>query len=210
MPVELVRPRAAVLHLRKSDPTLAQVIDDVGPCRFKARAEGTHFDAVVRSIVYQQITGKAAATILGRLHGLYGGRAPTAVELLDTSEARLREAGLSRQKQGYLRDLAAKAAVGAVPFDALDALDDEEVVRALTSVKGVGRWTAEIFLMFRLGRGDILPTLDLGIQKAIQRAYRLRSHPKPKKVAELGARWRPHRTIACWYLWRSLDGEAAL
>ncbi len=197
-------------HLRAADPTLAKVIDAVGPCRFRARAEGTHFDAVVRSIVYQQITGKAAATILGRLHDLYGGRPPTPAQLLASSEEQLRAAGLSRQKQGYLRDLAEKAAGGHLPFDSLDALPDGDVIQALTSVKGVGAWTAQIFLMFRLGRADILPVADLGIQKAIQRAYRLRALPKPLRVAAIGARWAPHRTIASWYLWRSLDGAAAI
>jgi DNA-3-methyladenine glycosylase II len=204
------RPAAALRHLRVADPTLAKVIDEVGACKFKPRADGTHFDAIIRSIVYQQISGKAAATILGRLHELYGGRAPSADELLDTSEEDLRAAGLSRQKQGYLRDLAAKAAAHQVEFERFDELPDEEIVSELTSIKGVGPWTAQIFLMFRLGRADVLPVADLGIQKAIQRAWRLRKLPKPAQVAKIGARWAPHRTIASWYLWRSLDGEAAI
>jgi DNA-3-methyladenine glycosylase II len=205
-----VRPAAALKHLRAADPTLAEVIAAVGPCRFKPRAEGTHFDAIVRSIVYQQITGKAAATILKRLHAHFGGRAPTAQELVDTSEEELRTAGLSRQKQRYMRDLAERTASGQVEFEHFDELPDEEIIKELTAIKGIGPWTAQIFLMFRLGRADVLPVADLGIQKAIQRAWRMRKLPKPAQVAKLGTRWAPHRTVASWYLWRSLDGDAAL
>ncbi len=205
-----VRPAVALRHLRAADPTLAKIIAAVGPCRFKPRAEGTHFDAIVRSIVYQQITGKAASTILGRLHAHFGGRAPTAKELLETSEEELRGAGLSRQKQRYMRDLAERTAAGLVEFERFDDLPDEQIVAELTAIKGIGPWTAQIFLMFRLGRADVLPVADLGIQKAIQRAWRMRKLPKPAQVAKLGARWAPHRTVASWYLWRSLDGEAAI
>jgi DNA-3-methyladenine glycosylase II len=172
---------------------------------FEARREGTHFDAVLRSIVYQQLSGKAAGTILGRVHAIYGDRSPTPAELLATSEDALRAAGLSRQKQGYARDLAAKVNDGTVPMHELDALGDEEIIDALTSVKGVGRWTAQMFLMFRLGRLDVLPDLDLGVQKGIQLAYGLARLPRPKEVLEIGAKWSPYRSIAAWYLWRSLD-----
>jgi DNA-3-methyladenine glycosylase II len=201
---------AAVRHLTTTDPVLAQVIAQVGPCRFKARAEGTHFDALVRSIVYQQISGKAAATILERVRGLFEGGLPEPVALLELPEATLRAAGLSRQKQLYLRDLAEHTASGRLPLDRIDDLPDEDVIKTLTAVKGVGRWTAEVFMMFRLARADVLPAADLGIQKAIQRAYRLRQLPKPAKVSALGAAWAPHRTVAAWYLWRSLDGPAAI
>ena len=195
----------AVAHLKRADPTLARVIRAVGPCAFAPRREGTHFDAVLRAIVYQQLSGKAAGTILGRVHGVYGGRSPTPDELLATSEETLRAAGLSRQKLGYARDLAARVAAGAVPVDTLDALDDEAVIAALTSVKGVGRWTAQMFLMFRLGRLDVLPELDLGVQKGIQLAYGLDTLPRPRDVVAIGAPWAPYRTVASWYLWRSLD-----
>jgi DNA-3-methyladenine glycosylase II len=205
-----VRPAAALRHLRAADPRLAAIIEEVGPCRFKPRAEGTHFDAIVRSIVYQQITGKAAATILGRLHAHFGDRPPTARELLDTSEEELRTAGLSRQKQRYMRDLAERTAAGLVEFERFDELPDEQIVAELTAIKGIGPWTAQIFLMFRLGRADVLPVADLGIQKAIQRAWRMRKLPKPAQVAKIGASWAPHRTVASWYLWRSLDGDAAI
>jgi DNA-3-methyladenine glycosylase II len=197
--------RRAVAHLKRADPTLAGVIARVGPCRFAPRAEGTHFEAVARSIVFQQLSGKAAGTIHGRFHALYGGRAPEPAELLATDDEALRGAGLSRQKVGYLRDLAARVASGDVPLERIELLGDDEVVAALTRVKGVGRWTAQMFLMFRLGRPDVLPELDLGVQKAVQLAYGRRTMPKPADVLRIGAPWAPHRTVASWYLWRSLD-----
>jgi DNA-3-methyladenine glycosylase II len=197
--------RRAVAHLKRADPTLAAVIARVGPCRFEPRAEGTHFEAVARAIVYQQLSGKAAGTIHGRFHALYGGRAPEPDELLATPDDALRGAGLSRQKVGYLRDLAGRVAAGDVPLDRVERLGDDEVIAALTRVKGVGRWTAQMFLMFRLGRPDVLPDLDLGVQKAIQLAYRRRAMPKPADVLRVGRPWAPYRTVASWYLWRSLD-----
>jgi DNA-3-methyladenine glycosylase II len=197
-------PRRALAHLR-ADPRLAQVIERVGPCRLAPRAEGTHFEHIVRAIVYQQLSGKAAATILGRVHALYGGRSPTPAEVMATGDDALRGAGLSRQKLGYLRDLAARVLGGDVPMDRLHDLPDDEIIAALTRVKGVGVWTAHMFLMFRLGRLDVLPTLDLGIQTAVQRLYRMRKRPKPAQVEKIGERWRPYATVASWYLWRSLD-----
>lgn len=197
--------RRAVAHLKRADPTLAAVIARVGACRFEPRAEGTHFEAVARSIVFQQLSGKAAGTIHGRFHDLYGGRAPAPAELLATEDAALRAAGLSRQKVGYLRDLAARVDAGDVPLVDIETLSDESVVAALTRVKGVGRWTAQMFLMFRLGRPDVLPDLDLGVQKAVQLAYGLPTMPKPADVLRIGQPWAPHRTVAAWYLWRSLD-----
>ena len=200
------RPHApAVRHLTRADPVLARIIATVGPCRLEPRAEGTHFDAIVRAIVYQQLSGKAASTIHGRVHDHFGGRAPTPHELLATPDEPLRAAGLSRQKLAYLRDLATRVVEGALPIDRLHELDDDAIVAALTSVKGVGKWTAQMFLMFRLGRPDVLPDLDLGIQNAIQKAYGLAKRPAPKQVLEIGARWSPHATVASWYLWRSLD-----
>jgi DNA-3-methyladenine glycosylase II len=197
--------RKAVAHLRAADPLLSDVIDRVGPCKFAPRAEGTHFDAVVRAIVYQQLSGKAAATIHARVEGLYGNRPPAPAELLETPDADLRGAGLSRQKLSYLKDLAEKVDSGEVPLDHLDAMEDDAVVEALVKVKGVGRWTAQMFLMFRLGRPDVLPDLDLGIQKGVQLMHGLDALPAPRRVLELGEPWRPYRTIASWYLWRSLE-----
>jgi DNA-3-methyladenine glycosylase II len=199
--------RDAVAHLRAADPVMRAVVDVVGPCAFAPRAEGTHFEAVCRSIVYQQLSGKAAGTIHRRFHALYGDRAPEPRELLETSDERLRAAGLSRQKIGYLRDLAARVASRDVPLDGVDALDDDAAIAALSRVKGVGRWTAQIFLMFRLGRPDLLPELDLGIQRGIQLAYGLPALATPKEVAAIGAPWAPFRTVAAWYLWRFVDGE---
>jgi DNA-3-methyladenine glycosylase II len=197
--------RTPVVHLKRADVVLARVIERVGPCRFRPRSKGTHFDALLRSIVYQQLSGKAAGTILDRVLALYGGRYPRPAQLLDTTDDVLRGAGLSRQKLAYLRDLAAKVETGEVPLARVGRLPDEEVITHLTHVKGIGRWTAQMFLMFRLGRPDILPELDLGIQTAIQRAYGLPMRPVPADVLRIGESWRPHATIASWYLWRSLE-----
>ncbi len=197
--------RQALEHLRAVDPKFGAVIDAVGDCRYGAREEGTHFGALVRSIVYQQLSGKAAATIHGRLRALYSDRDPTAAELLATPEAILRGVGLSRQKTSYLLDLSARTERGELPLEGVHELDDDALTDALVQVKGIGRWTAQMFMMFRLGRVDVLPDLDLGIQKGLQRAYRLRKMPTPKDVLRLGAKWAPYRTIASWYLWRLLD-----
>jgi DNA-3-methyladenine glycosylase II len=197
--------RRSITHLKRADPVLARVIERVGPCRFEPRAKGTHFDALLRSIVYQQLSGKAASTILDRVLDLYGGRYPRPAQLLETRDEDLRTAGLSRQKLAYLRDLAARVDTGDVPLARVRRLPDEEIITHLTRVKGIGRWTAQMFLMFRLGRPDVLPELDLGIQTAIQRAYDLPKRPAPADVLRIGASWRPHATIASWYLWRSLE-----
>ncbi|HKV51121.1 MAG TPA: DNA-3-methyladenine glycosylase 2 family protein [Gemmatimonadaceae bacterium] len=199
--------RRAITHLRR-DPVLARLMADVGPCRFAARSEGSHFDHILRAIVYQQLSGRAAATIHGRLVALLDGT-PSAARLLAATDEQLRAAGLSRQKIGYLRDLANRVLSGELPVEQLHELDDERVIAALTAVKGIGRWTAHMFLMFRLGRPDVLPELDLGIRKAIQVAYRLRKMPNADRVHAIGAAWAPHRTVASWYLWRSIDQPAA-
>ena len=197
--------RAALAHLRRADPVLARVIARVGPFRLRPRADGTHFDHVARAIVYQQLSGAAASTIHGRLTALFGGAPPTPRQLLAAPDDALRGAGLSRQKLGYLKDLAAHAASGAVPFATLHTLDDDAIVAALTRVKGVGRWTAQMFLIFRLGRPNVLPVADLGIQKAVRLAYGLRRLPGPARVQRIGAPWSPWCSVASWYLWRSLD-----
>ncbi len=184
---------------------MASVIEQVGPCRVRVTAEGTHFGAVLRSIVYQQLSGKAAATIHGRVCALFADGEPTPRQVLRTDVTALRAAGLSGQKAAYIRDLATRASSRAFPIERLHELDDDAVIETLTRVKGVGRWTAQMFLMFRLGRPDVLPDLDLGIQKGIQRAYALRRLPTPPQVLTRGAPWAPHRTIASWYLWRLLD-----
>lgn len=195
----------AVAHLTAADRHLARVIEQVGPCTFAPNATGTHFASVARAIVFQQLSGKAAGTIYGRFEKLFAAGVPTPGELLALSEAQLRGVGLSGQKTAYLRDLAARSHSGALPIDTLHTLADDAVIAALTQIKGVGRWTAQMFLMFRLGRPDVLPADDLGIRKAVMTAYRMRAMPDPARVAKVGAKWAPHRTIACWYLWRSLD-----
>jgi len=197
--------KKAVAHLRAADPVLADVIDRVGPCRAPIRDEGTHFGAVLRSIVYQQLSGAAASTIHGRLLALYGGDEPKPRALLKTDDAVLRAAGLSGAKVRYVKDLSAHAVTRGFPLERLHELDDDAVIETLTQVKGVGRWTAQMVLMFRLGRPDVLPELDLGIQKGVQRAYGLRRLPTPKQLIRRGAPWAPYRTIASWYLWRLLD-----
>ena len=197
--------KKAVAHLRKVDPVLARVIDKVGTYKGWPASNGTHFDAVCRSIVFQQLSGKAAGTIHGRFQGLYGGRTPRPDELATTSDEQLRAVGLSRQKSAYLKDLGARVASGDLPIETLHELTDPEIITALTQVRGIGRWTAQVFMMFRLGRPDVLPDLDLGVQKAIQKAYRLRKLPTPEKVLKIGAKWAPYRTVASWYLWRLLD-----
>ena len=200
--------RRAVAYLREADPRLAAVIDAVGPCTFEPAEHMPHFAAISRSIVFQQLSGKAASTIYERFAALFDEDTPVPHTLLDLPEEQLRGAGLSRQKIGYLRDLSAHVRAGTLPIDTLHELSDDEILAALTSVRGIGRWTAQMFLMFRLGRPDVLPELDLGIQKGIQRAYRMRKRPVPKRVLAVGAKWSPHRTIASWYLWRSLDATA--
>jgi 3-methyladenine DNA glycosylase/8-oxoguanine DNA glycosylase len=197
--------RTSIVHLKRADDVLARVIERVGPCRFRPRSKGTHFDALLRSIVYQQLSGKAAGTILDRVLALYGGRYPRPADLLDTTDEALRGAGLSRQKLAYLRDLATKVHTGDVPLARVGRMADDDVIAQLTRVNGIGRWTAQMFLMFRLGRPDVLPEFDLGIQTAIQRAYDLPKRPAPAEVLRIGATWRPHATIASWYLWRSLE-----
>ena len=198
--------RRARTHLRRVDPVLARVIESVGPYRPQDGTTGPHFLALVRSIVFQQLSGKAAGTIHGRLLDLYPDRAPTPEQVLATPDDRLRAVGLSRQKVAYVRDLADRVARGALPLDHVDTLDDAALIEHLVQVKGIGRWTAQMFLMFKLGRPDVLPELDLGIQNAIKRAYRKRK-VGPKDVRRIGACWSPYSSIACWYLWRSLDNR---
>jgi DNA-3-methyladenine glycosylase II len=197
--------RASVSHLKRVDPVLARVIDAVGPCRIQLRTEGTHFQALTRSIIYQQLSGKAASTILARFNALFPLNAPTPELFLTMRDEQLRGVGLSRQKIGYIRDLSSKVSSEELPLDAVEAMTDDDLIAHLVQVKGIGRWTAQMFLMFRLGRRDVLPELDLGIQNAVRRAYRLRKRPTPKRLEKLGAKWSPHSSVAAWYLWRSLE-----
>jgi DNA-3-methyladenine glycosylase II len=184
---------------------MAEVIDKVGPYNLALRTAGTHFDALVRSIVYQQLSGRAAATIHGRVLALFTGNAPLPAQIAAAEHDTLRSAGLSNQKARYIRNLAEHTLNGSLPIETLHELDDQEIINALTQVKGIGRWSAQMFLMFRLGRPDVLPDLDLGVQKGIKVAYRMRKLPNPKKVLEVGARWAPYRTAGSWYMWRVLE-----
>ena len=197
--------RASIAHLKRVDPVLAHVIVAVGPSRIRLRTDGTHFQALARAIVFQQLSGKAAGTIFARFNALFPDESPTPEALLELSDTALRGAGLSRQKIGYLRDLSSKVVDGTLPLDAVERMADEDLIAHLVQVKGIGRWTAQMFLLFRLGRPDVLPELDLGIQNAIRRAYRKRKRPSPKQVKQIGAKWSPHCSVACWYLWRSLE-----
>lgn len=184
---------------------MAGIIRTVGAYRPRVRRGRSHFHDLVRSIVYQQLSGKAAGTIHARFVALFPRRHADPERLLQLSDETLRAAGLSRQKVGYLRDLALKVHTGAVPLDRVRHMGDDAIIEHLVQVRGVGRWTAQMFLMFRLGRPDVLPELDLGIQNAVQRAYGLRRRATPEDVRRIGAPWTPYSSYACWYLWRSLE-----
>lgn len=194
----------AVMHLRGADPVMARLIDGVGRCRYTVSRGGGPFASLAEAIVYQQITGKAAETIYGRVQALIGRQHPRAQDIAALTDAELRAAGLSRQKIGYLRDLSAKALAG-MPLTRLARHDDERVAAILTEVRGIGRWTAHMYLMFRLGRLDVMPVDDYGVRKAMQKAYRFRALPKPDRMLKVTSSWRPYRSVGAWYLWRSLE-----
>jgi methylated-DNA-[protein]-cysteine S-methyltransferase len=197
----------AVRALRRKDPVLGALMRKVGPYRLEPTALPNPFEALAEAIVYQQLTGKAAATIFRRVRGLFPGRRRLrAKDVLAASDTTLRSAGLSRAKALALKDLAAAEERGALPgTDALRAMDDEAVIAALTPIRGIGRWTVEMLLMFRLGRTDVLPSADYGVRKGFARVFGLAELPSPKAVLSHGERWRPYRTIASWYLWRALE-----
>jgi methylated-DNA-[protein]-cysteine S-methyltransferase len=201
-------PAVAVAHLRAADPALARLIDAVGPCRLRLKRTPGIFGALAEAIVYQQLNGRAAATIYARLCALFPRpqAGPTAEHILRASDAKLRGAGLSRPKLLALRDLARRASAGEIPTLAeARGMDDEAIVERLTAVRGVGRWTAEMLLIFRLGRPDVLPVDDYGIRKGFAVALRKRDLPERLDVERRGARWRPYRTVASWYLWRAAE-----
>ena len=201
MAIDYTKARRAIA---RRDPIMSDLMRGIGPCRLAERQHVDPFKALVRAIVGQQLSSKAAATIFARFEALFD-RFPTPVQVHATPDDRLRSVGLSGQKTGYLRDLCRRIEDGTLSLSTLDRLDDEAVVEALTQVKGVGRWTAEMFLIFRLHRPDVLPVGDLGIVKAVQRAYRLRKAPTPDRLTRIGEAWRPYRSVACWYLWASLN-----
>lgn len=191
----------------RRDPVLAVAIKRIGPCGLGGRQHLHHLSALVAAVVSQQLSTKAAATIFARFAALFPERAMSADAIAALDDRTLRSVGLSAQKRGYLRDLCARIADRRLRLDELDALSDEQVIECLIAVKGFGRWTAEMFLMFRLQRPDVLPVGDLGIATAVQRLYGLRARPEPKRLLKLGQVWQPYRSVACWYLWQTL-GEA--
>jgi len=191
--------------LMRRDPVLGAAIKQIGPCLMADRQRKDHLSALVGSIVSQQLSTKAAATIFGRFLALFpDGHIPNAEAIAAQSDAVMRGVGLSGQKVGYLRDLAARIIDGRLVLEEIETLSDEQVIERLTAVKGFGRWTAEMFLMFRLHRPDVLPAGDLGIVVAIQRLYRLRKRPDAKRVLKIGEAWKPYRSVASWYLWQTL------
>jgi 3-methyladenine DNA glycosylase/8-oxoguanine DNA glycosylase len=203
-------PAEAVAHLRAADPLLARLIDEVGPFRMQLKTTPSLFGALAESIVYQQLTGKAAATIFARVCALFprAHHGPTPEGILRVSDDRLREAGLSRNKLLALRDLAQRAVNGGIPTLAqAQAMDDEPLIERLTEVRGIGRWTVEMLLMFRLGRPDVLPADDYGVRSGYAVAFRKRALPAPRALAKYGVRWAPYRTVASWYLWRAAEGR---
>jgi 3-methyladenine DNA glycosylase/8-oxoguanine DNA glycosylase len=199
--------KAALRHLKKADPILGRHIESVGAYGLKPNRQDT-FESLVQSIVYQQLNGKAAATIHGRVLALFdGGRTLTPRRLLKTPAAKLRGAGLSANKLLAVRDLARKSLSGVVaPRKKLEPLSDAEIIARLTEVRGIGEWTVQMFLMFRLGRPDVLPTGDYGVRKAFGLLYRKNGRlPPPSALEKHGKKWAPYRTVASWYLWRRLD-----
>jgi DNA-3-methyladenine glycosylase II len=194
--------QSAIEHLKKSGPVMASIVERVGPCRMEF-GEPT-FHALAEAILYQQLNGKAAVTIFNRFTALAGDPL-TPQGILKLTGAEMRGVGLSRQKTAYMRDLAEKTRAGLLDFERLPEMPDEEVVTHLTQVKGVGVWTAHMFLMFTLRRPDILPTGDYGVQAAIKKHYKKRQCPKPAVMEKIAKPWSPYRSIACWYLWKSLD-----
>jgi DNA-3-methyladenine glycosylase II len=200
--------RKAINHLKKSDPVLAGIIARVGPCRLQYR--DPEFATLVRSIVYQQLSGRVASVILERLIAALPGSNVTPEAILALTPEQMRALGLSRAKTAYIRDLAERTLAGEVVFQTLVDLSDEDVIEHLTQVKGVGVWTAHMFLIFALRRPNVLPVGDLGVRSAIKKAYGMDVLPTPKEMETIAAKWHPYNSIAAWYLWRSLDGPAAV
>jgi DNA-3-methyladenine glycosylase II len=199
--------KKALDHLRRADPVMADIIDRVGPCRIKYIEPV--FGSLVRSIVYQQLSGNAAGTIFGRLVAAAGEPlTPESILALDFEQ--MRQLGLSKQKASYILDLAAKTAAAELVFERFPRMTNEQILERLTTVRGIGVWTVQMFLMFALRRPDVLPCGDLGIRNAVQKAYGLEAPPPPAQIEELGAKWRPYCTVASWYLWRSLEQPAEI
>ncbi len=198
---------AALKHLRSSDKIMGQLIRKVGPCALRPQHRRNPYESLIRSVVYQQLNGVAAATIFGRVKALFPeSRFPTPNDLLETPDERLRGAGLSRAKTAAMKDIAAKTLAGVVPSSReIARMSEAEIIEHLTTIRGVGRWTVEMLLIFTLGRTDVLPVTDYGVRKGFALTYGWKELPTPKELLEYGERWRPHRTTAAWYCWRALD-----
>ncbi len=199
----------AVAHLHARDRVLSRLITRVGPFRLQTEATQPPFQSLTESILHQQVTGKAAAAILGRFRAAFGSASafPAPERVVVASDEELRAVGISRSKAAALRDLAAKTLDGTVPgSDALHAMDEAEIIERLTAVRGIGVWTVHMLLMFRLGRPDVLPVGDYGVRKGFAKTFRTKAElPTPGEIAKRGERWRPYRTVASWYLWRALE-----
>ncbi len=198
---------AAHAHLRKRCPVMRRLIRVHGPCGLVVESRRSPFESLVSAVAHQQLHGKAAATILGRFRVLFApARFPTAARLAEVSDDALRGCGFSRAKTAAIRDIAEKTLAGVVPTSrAIARLSDEEIIARLTAVRGVGRWTVEMLLIFKLGRPDVLPADDFGVRNGCRIAFGLPAMPTPKELFALGERWRPHATTAAWYLWRAAD-----
>lgn len=209
----MARLTADARALAAADPVMARLIERIGQMdmerRRRGRPKGDAYATLVRAIIGQQLSVKAALTIHDRVLDLFGGDNPTPGQLLDAEEAQLRGCGLSGRKVSYLRDLARHVLDDSLEIDRLDRLADERVVGEITAVRGLGEWSAQVFLIFHLERPDVLATGDLGIRRAAQHAYGLEEMPKPDELTEIAAPWRPHRTLACLYLWESLANAPA-
>ena len=192
-------------HLSKHDTQLRTIIQQAGPC--KLRPSRKYFGDLISSIIGQQLSGKAAQSILSKVKALYDGKLPEAQALFDTPDEHLRAAGVSPQKLGYLKDLCEHVLAGKLKLSSVSKLGDAEIVGALTAVKGIGEWTAHMFLMFSLGRLDVLAVGDLGVRKGMQKVYRLFELPKPDEMIALAESkyWSPYRSVACWYMWRAIE-----
>ena len=194
--------------IAKADSTMAKVISQYGPCKMTIRPVNNPFESLFRSIIFQQLSTASATAIFDRVAGLFKSGVPSPDETLALSDEVLRNVGMSRQKIAYTRDLAAKSIEGVVPtLKELHALPDQEILDRLTAVKGIGRWTVEMLLMFSMGRPDILPSTDLAIRKGFQLVFGQEHLPKPREIDQYGERWRPFRSVASWYLWRVIDGD---
>ena len=196
----MTNPKA--VNFLKKDPVLCKIIKNIGEFRIKIRKN--RYKALIEAITYQQLTGFAASAIMNRFTKLYS-RFPKPIDVLNTSDSKLRSTGLSKMKIRYIKELSRKIERNELTINSISKLDDEEIIERLTQVKGIGQWTAEMFLIFSLGRLDVLPLNDLGLKKGIQQAFSLPELPEPKQMEKIAEGWKPYRSVATWYLWKSLQ-----